>query len=118
MSGLLFESFIQTIVTVEESTSLKLFKASKIIAIEFDINQTIALKITKTMFVIIQTMLTLIIFFSLVIDFDMILNFSFVMNISVSKFYARGDKLFQKIKPFTKKSKIAGSTVRKRWLKI
>ena len=69
LSGFLFESFIQTIVTVEESTSLKLFKASKMIAIEFEINQTIALKITKTIFVIIQTMLTLIICFSLFMNF-------------------------------------------------
>jgi hypothetical protein len=75
LSGFLFESLIPTIVTVEESTSLKLFKASKIIAIEFDINQTIALKITKTIFVIIQTMLTLIICFSLFMELFLRKNF-------------------------------------------
>ncbi|MBQ5945295.1 hypothetical protein IJL65_02630 [bacterium] len=54
LSGFLAESLVQIIVTTDEITSLKLFTASKIMAIEFDKNQTIALKITKTMFVIIQ----------------------------------------------------------------
>jgi hypothetical protein len=54
LSGFFAESFVQIIVTTDEITSLKLFTASKIMAIEFDKNQTIALKITKTMFVIIQ----------------------------------------------------------------
>ena len=55
LSGLLFDNFVPTIVMTEESTSLKLFKASKMIAIEFDTNQTIALKITKTIFVVFFT---------------------------------------------------------------
>jgi hypothetical protein len=67
LSGFLAESFVQIIVTIEETTSLKLFTASRIIAIEFDITPTIALKITKTMFVIIQYILTLIICLSLFI---------------------------------------------------
>ena len=67
LSGFLLESLIQTIVTVEESTSLKLFNASSTIAIEFEINQIIALKITKAMFVMIHTILTLTICFSLFI---------------------------------------------------
>ena len=54
LSGFLAESLVQIIVITEDTTSLKLFTASKIMAIEFDKNQTIALKITKTMFVIIQ----------------------------------------------------------------
>jgi len=39
---------------IEERASLKLFTASKIIAIEFDKNQTIALKVTNKRLVIIQ----------------------------------------------------------------
>ena len=70
MSGFLLESFIQIIVTKEETTSLKLFKASKTMAIEFDKNQTIALKITKAILVSIPCMLTLIICLSLLIYLD------------------------------------------------
>jgi hypothetical protein len=65
LSGFLLESLVPMIVMVEESTSLRLFNASSIIAIELDRNHTIALKITKTMFVMIQYILTLIICFSL-----------------------------------------------------
>jgi hypothetical protein len=54
LSGFLAESLVQIIVITEETTSLKLFTASKIIAIELARNQTIALKITKTIFVIIH----------------------------------------------------------------
>ena len=84
------------------------------IAIEFEINHTIALKITKTIFVIIQTMLTLIICFSLFMDFGMVLNFIFELNISESKFYARGDEIFQKDQFFSKKSETVGiATIKK-----
>jgi hypothetical protein len=69
LSGFLLESLIQIIVTRDEITSLKLFNASKIIAIEFDKNQTIALKITKAILAIIPCMLTLIICLSLFIIF-------------------------------------------------
>jgi ABC-type uncharacterized transport system permease subunit len=57
-------------VTKEEITSLKLFTASKTIAIEFDKNQTIDLKITNAMLVSIPYMLTLIICLSLLIYLD------------------------------------------------
>jgi hypothetical protein len=51
LSGFLLESLIHKIVTIEDTTSLKLFKASKTMAIEFDKNQTIALKITNAILV-------------------------------------------------------------------
>ncbi|MBO7095112.1 hypothetical protein J6V86_02890 [bacterium] len=69
LSGFLFESLIQIIVTKEEITSLKLFTASKTIAIEFAKNQTIDLKTTKAILVSIPYKLTLIICLSLFIIF-------------------------------------------------
>jgi hypothetical protein len=70
LSGFLFESLIQIIVTKEEITSLKLFTASKTIAIEFAKSQTIDLKITNATLVSIPYMLTLIICLSLFIYLD------------------------------------------------
>jgi hypothetical protein len=69
LSGFLFESLIQIIVTKEEITSLKLFTASKTIAIEFAKSHTIDLKITKAILVSIPYKLTLIICLSLFIIF-------------------------------------------------
>jgi hypothetical protein len=65
LSGFLLESLIHKIVTNEEIMSLKLFNASIIIAMEFDKNQTIALKTTNATLVSIPYMLTLIICLSL-----------------------------------------------------
>ena len=70
LSGFLLESLIHKIVTREEITSLKLFTASKTIAIEFAKNQTIALKTTNATLVSIPYMLTLIICLSLFIYLD------------------------------------------------
>jgi hypothetical protein len=70
LSGFLLESFIHNIVTKDDMTSLKLFTASRIMAMEFDKNQTIALKITNAILVKIQYKLTLIICLSLFIMFS------------------------------------------------
>jgi len=72
LSGFLLESLIQIIVTREEITSLKLFNASKTMAIEFDKNQTIALKITNARLVSIPYILTLIICLSLFIFYALL----------------------------------------------
>jgi hypothetical protein len=63
----MLEILVHTIVTREEITSLKLFNASKIMAMEFDKNQTIVLKTTNATLVRIPYMLTLIICLSLLI---------------------------------------------------
>ena len=65
MSGALFASFVPIIVIIEESASVKLFTASKIIAIEFTIKPIVALNITNMIFTTIPNILVLIIFFSL-----------------------------------------------------
>jgi hypothetical protein len=74
LSGFLFESLIQIIVTRDEITSLKLFTASKTIAIEFAKNQIIDLKTTKAILVSIPYKLTLIICLSLFITFRFFIN--------------------------------------------
>ena len=47
LSGAFSESFVPTIVIIEDSASLKLFTASKIMAIEFTKKPTVALNATK-----------------------------------------------------------------------
>lgn len=63
LSGLFPDNFVPIIVITDESTSLKLFNASKIIAIEFVTNPTVALNATSIRFTSIPKILIFIIFY-------------------------------------------------------
>lgn len=65
MSGALFASFVPIIVIIDERASVKLFTASKMMAIELTINPTVALNKTRIIFTTMPNMLVLIILFSL-----------------------------------------------------
>ena len=74
LSGTLLASLVPIIVIIEENESVKLFTASKIIAIEFVKIPTINLKITRNILTIIPNILVFIIILFLSIFYTSLLN--------------------------------------------
>ena len=73
-------SFVPTIVITDDSTSVKLFTASKIIAIEFTITPMVALNITRIIFTNIPKMLVFTITLFLSILFSPFYRWIFYFN--------------------------------------